>query len=272
MKAATRVGARLALPAAAVSGTLTRVGTLRVLGWHRVDKRGDRLSTSLDDFREHLDVLAAWGANVLQLDEAVRLLAAGALPERAVALTFDDGYASVAEIAWPELAARAWPATLFVVTDYLDGDRVFPWDLEHGDVETIRLLDRRGLLDVAADGLDIGSHTVSHAWLPSLRTSELDAELRRSRLELADLLGRPVSALAYPTGGWNADVRAAARRAGYGVAVTTYPGRNRPGHDPLALRRAFAFDRASDFRLQLTGAFDWTRPIDWWHARKGPSW
>ena len=272
MKAMTRWGARLALPVARSIRALSPAAELTVVGWHRVAKRRDGLSTALDDFRDHLDVLDDWGAHVIGLDEGVRLLAERRLPERAVALTFDDGYASVVELAWPELQDRGWPATLFAVSGYLDARRPFPWDADQADAEATRLVDAQGLRDAAGSGLDVGSHTVTHAWLPRLSPPALDAELTRSREHLEDLLGRPVSSLAYPTGGWNHAVRDAAARAGYRVAVTCDQGRNRRGHDPLALRRSFVFDRAADFRLQLAGAFGWARPIDWWRLRRAPAW
>jgi peptidoglycan/xylan/chitin deacetylase (PgdA/CDA1 family) len=79
-----------------------------------------------------LDVAAferqmAWIARrwrVLPLEEALAGLAAGTLPERALALTFDDGYRNVATVAGPVLAARALPATVFLVTDPMGTDEV----------------------------------------------------------------------------------------------------------------------------------------------------
>lgn len=270
MKAVTRAAARAARPLALTARAASRTRSLTVVGWHRVDKSGHGVSTSVDDFTDQLDVLADWGATVVPLADGVRLLAAGQLPRRAVALTFDDGYASVVETCWPELQRRGWPATLFAVSGYLDGQRTFPWDAGDDDAERTRLVDRRTLQEAAASGLDIGSHTVSHRWLPTLAPPERDAELRRSRADLEELLGHVVTSLAYPTGGWNRDVRDAARRAGYTIAVTVEPGSNRPGHDPLALRRPFVFDRAADFRRQLDGGFDWCLPIARYRSRREP--
>ena len=101
---------------------------LTIIGWHRFGSAGDGLTTTLDGFRRQLDMLDEWGAEVLSLDDAMTRLEEGALPARAVALTFDDGYASVVEQAWPILHDRGLPASLFVVSGYLDAGLRLPWD------------------------------------------------------------------------------------------------------------------------------------------------
>ena len=106
MRAGVRLLGSVAWPVVAGARRVSGARGLTLVGWHRVDGRSDGLSTGVDDFQRHLDTLDAWGAQVLPLDEAVAALAAGTLPERAVALTFDDGYASVVETAWPLLRAR----------------------------------------------------------------------------------------------------------------------------------------------------------------------
>jgi peptidoglycan/xylan/chitin deacetylase (PgdA/CDA1 family) len=209
---------------------------------------------------------------VLPLADAVPGAATGALPERAIALTFDDGYASVLERAWPKLRERGWPATLFVVSGYLSGDRRFPWDADGTGGDHGRLADADAVRVAARDGLDVGSHTMSHRWLPHLPPDELARELVESRRSIEELVDRPVGALAYPVGGWDRRVCEAARLAGYDVALTVDRGTNSPHTDRLALRRAFAPDNVADFELLMAGALTWLRPIDRWRMRNGPSW
>ena len=88
----------------------------------------------------------------------------------------------------------------------------------------------RGQLEEAAQsGLDIGSHTVSHPWLPRQDPGRLDRELADSRAALEDLLHRPIDSVAYPAGGWNAEVRDAAAAAGYRTGITVDRGINTAG-------------------------------------------
>jgi peptidoglycan/xylan/chitin deacetylase (PgdA/CDA1 family) len=238
------------------------------MGWHRVDADLGGLSTPLDVFRRQLDALEQWGAAVLPLDEAVRRCAAGDLPPRAVALTFDDGYASVIDAAWPLLHERCLPATLFVVSGYLAGDRRFPWDVQAATRHHTRLSTADEIRDAARQGLDIGSHTVEHQWLPHLHPADLEREMIESRTVLEAMLTRPVRSLAYPMGGWNATVRRAAADAGYSVGVTVERGVNSRRQDPLALKRAFAPNTVGDFELLLDGALTWLAPVESWRTRK----
>jgi peptidoglycan/xylan/chitin deacetylase (PgdA/CDA1 family) len=96
---------------------------LSILIFHRVLPRPDPLYPDEPD-AARFDALCAWlrtWFNVLPLDEAVRRLGEGALPERAAAITFDDGYADNRTVAMPILQRHGLSATFFVATDFLDG-------------------------------------------------------------------------------------------------------------------------------------------------------
>lgn len=257
-------------PLTAAGARLRRTPGLTVIGWHRVDDSGDPLSTPLTAFRRHLEELARWGAVVLPLDQAVAGLHAGTLPDRAVALTFDDGYASVVETAWPMLRERGLPATSFVVSDYLGGDRRFAWDRGQRDHDGLRLSTAADVVAAAEEGLDIGSHTVSHPWLPALDPAELRRELAGSKDALEDLLGRAVTSTAYPTGGWDPAVRRGTDEAGYRIGITVDRGLNTARSHPLSLRRAFVPHDPRDLRVLLDGGYTVLRPLDSWRRRTPP--
>ncbi|HTE42867.1 MAG TPA: polysaccharide deacetylase family protein [Steroidobacteraceae bacterium] len=99
---------------------------LSVLMYHRVVPEADALTGEVDarSFDVQLRVLRDC-FNVLPLAEAVELLAAGRLPSRAVAITFDDGYADNESIALPMLQQYRLPATFYIADGYLNGGRMF---------------------------------------------------------------------------------------------------------------------------------------------------
>ena len=271
MRPAVRRAGRAARPLAGVARRLRTPGWLTVVGWHRFGPgRSEGLTTSVDDFRRQLDRLEEWGAVVLPLEDAYARLRTKDLPDRAVVLTIDDGYASVVERAWPVLQERGWPATLFAVSGYVGTRRRFPWDQDVDD-ETARVVTRSQLVEAAVAGLDIGSHTVSHPWLPTTGPAQLVAELADSKAQLEDLLARPVRSIAYPTGGWNAAVRDATQEAGYDLGITVDRGVNSRLQHPLALRRTFVPHDLDDLDLVLDGAYSWLRPVDSVRRRREPT-
>ncbi|OYV00922.1 MAG: carbohydrate esterase family protein [Burkholderiales bacterium PBB5] len=100
---------------------------LSVLIFHRVVPVSDPMSPFEVDAVQ-FDRLCAWLVswfNVLPLDEAVGLMAQGRLPERAAAITFDDGYADNHDVALPILQRHDLTATFFVATGFLDGGRMW---------------------------------------------------------------------------------------------------------------------------------------------------
>ncbi|HKZ05053.1 MAG TPA: glycosyltransferase [Methylomirabilota bacterium] len=111
-------------------------------------------------------------------------------------------------------------------------------------------------------GVEVGSHTVSHAFLDELAPAEARREIEESLERLATELGAPARLFAYPRGRMAEPLRALLLDAGVLAAVTTELGDNRPGADLLALhrldagylRRAGGFDRHV-FDAELAGRF-----------------
>jgi peptidoglycan/xylan/chitin deacetylase (PgdA/CDA1 family) len=139
---------------------------------------------------------------------------------RTLAVTFDDGFSSVRELAFPTLERLGLPATVFVTTDFMGTDGPMSWpgiddwlgtrheaELTAMSWDDIRLL--------AGAGWEIGSHTRSHPRLADLDREELADELRGSRQECERQLDLPCRAVAYPYGAADARVVAAACDAGY---------------------------------------------------------
>ena len=85
------------------------------------------LCVSPEHFEGHLQAIREWGTP-LPLDDMIDRLTSGTLPPNAVALTFDDGYASILSRARPLLEQYEVPATMFISTAALSEAREFWWD------------------------------------------------------------------------------------------------------------------------------------------------
>ena len=124
-----------------------------ILAYHRIaDMRSDPwgLAVSPRHFEEHLDVLVH-ARTVLPMRELVHRLGDGTLPQGAVALTFDDGYADNLLNAKPILERHGVPATVFIATGYVGGKREFWWDRLRALVLEPGTLPRK--LSMAVNGL-----------------------------------------------------------------------------------------------------------------------
>ncbi|MGH9838075.1 MAG: polysaccharide deacetylase family protein [Blastocatellia bacterium] len=105
------------------------------------------------------------------------------------------------------------------------------------------------------NGIEIGSHTMTHPILTNITDDQLRRELYESRLRLEEVLGRRVEQFCYPNGDTDERVQCEVARAGYRVAVTSVNGLNNRGDDPLTLRRVHTEHDLAHF-LQSTSGFE----------------
>ncbi|MBI3675228.1 MAG: polysaccharide deacetylase family protein [Proteobacteria bacterium] len=170
-----------------------------------------RYHISPDRFRSFLSWMRNWGYVSVTPDEFL----SGTAAEKSVLVTFDDGYAEL----YPELlqcvAEFALKPLVFLVAGQIGGTN--KWD-EDRDVLPARLLGADQIRELATHGVQFGSHTMSHSWLPTLASAQLKYEIVDSKHRLEDLLQEPVKWFAYPFGSVDERVRAAVEDAGYSAA------------------------------------------------------
>jgi peptidoglycan/xylan/chitin deacetylase (PgdA/CDA1 family) len=215
----------------------------RILAYHSVGTRAWGINdVSPARFEQHLQIAVDDGWTFATTDD---VLAAPDLPR--LAITFDDGLASVLHNAIPVLRHHGIPATMFVVTGWADGDHPDG----HRDV-----LDWRGVDALRNSGVRIANHSVSHPDFGRLPVGEIRRELEVSRHRLHQA-GIDSDEFAIPFGqsrNWPASAAAIAAEVGfthvYAQAVETRP--------PDTIPRTFVtrVDRPRLFRAALAGAYD----------------
>ena len=174
-----------------------------ILLYHHVsDNTPASTSVSPQVFRQHLDFLAAEGFTVLPLGRILTTIANGEpVPDKTVAITFDDAYRSVMDNALPMLEKHHWPFTVFVSTRAIDeGYRNYlTWD---------------ELRKLVKAGAEIGSHSHSHDHLVRRHDGEsasewrrrVEQDIRRATQQLETELDIRISLFAYTFGEYSANV------------------------------------------------------------------
>ena len=226
-------GLNLTLKQTAVAADLLRPAPtgLVVLAYHRISGRSP-LELDLDPglFADQMHHLADRGVAV-SLDDG---LASVANPGTglAVAVTFDDGTADFVEHALPAIVASGVPVTYYVATRFIEDQVPFPDDGHP--------LSWAALAEAVSTGLvTVGSHTHTHAVMDKLSPAAAAEELSRSADLIEDRLGAPAHHFAYPKGvfgGQDNEVEVAARYRSAALAncIVNPHGRT----DPLRLERS----------------------------------
>jgi peptidoglycan/xylan/chitin deacetylase (PgdA/CDA1 family) len=184
----------------------------------------ERWTLSRAAFDEHVAAIAASGRTPLTMSQlAACLRGEMALPAKAMAITFDDGWDDTLP-AVTALAERGLASTTYVQTGRIGG-------ADFLDAEGVRALDALG------DAVELGAHTIGHPRLDELTGAALEREIAGSKAALEALLGHAVAGFAYPHGAHDARSRAAVIAAGYTHAAAVKDALSHAGDDPFAIAR-----------------------------------
>jgi peptidoglycan/xylan/chitin deacetylase (PgdA/CDA1 family) len=167
------------------------------------------------------------------------------MPKKPVILTFDDGYEDNYTHAFPALKKFGFPAVIFLVTD--SARRTNFWDV---DEPPVPLMSPEQIREMSAEGIEFGSHTVTHPALPLCSPEQSRVELTESKQMLEQLTGKEIISLAYPYGAVNDTIKSIAVETGYKFGIATTSGPVKFYEDLFEIRR-----------IQI---FPWTNKFGFW--------
>ncbi len=151
---------------------------------------------------------------------------------KAVTVTFDDGYAHLMDILQLLVETYGLKPTVFIPTEYIGKPN--SWDYSSVFRKTYHL-DAYQIRELSRLGIQFGSHGHSHTDLTRCDHERLTRELKQSKSILEDILGSKVDCISYPFGNTNRDICRRATEAGYTIGVTmTFP---RPDDPFISLGR-----------------------------------
>ena len=224
-----------------------------ILTYHSIDPSGSVISITDEAFRRHVRWLASAPVRVVPLAELLGL----APDEDAVALTFDDGFASFATVAAPLIEEHGFTATVFVVSQRVGGSN--DWEPAGGKNPILPLMGWGELGRLAEAGFEIGAHTRTHPRLPGLSHERLHDELAGSAEDLQRELGVRPRSFAYPYGAFDAAVESEAAET-FPVVCTTELKLVGAEAAPARLPRLDTYYYREEGRLE-----SWGTPRFRWH-------
>jgi peptidoglycan/xylan/chitin deacetylase (PgdA/CDA1 family) len=240
-------------PAAAAAGAVDKTAQVVAFCYHRVEATGGGdLAISPQLFEEHMQKLKDNGITVISMQDFLAWRRNEKnIPAKCALISVDDGYLSGYEVARPILKKFGYPWTAFIYTKYVNsGGKSMSWEQ---------------LAELRDEGVEIGSHTISHINLrnaqgknPAAYEAWLRDEIIQSKKILEQKLGIKCSVFAYPEGRYSPKVLDVIKEAGYEAAFTTFGQRitHSAAHDKIG-RYAWYTKRPHD----LDAAFSFSGPV-----------
>ena len=245
-----------------------------VLMYHHINPhRGDMVTVTPEVFEEQMKYLYESGHKTLKIDELLSYITGGLiLKEKAVVVTFDDGWLDNYIYAGPVLKKYKINASIFIVTDRIERasentikiPSIIPTHREskalikQGEEQKVAL-NWRLIEEMAESGLiDFYSHTKRHRKCDMLSENELLEELSGSKNVIEERLGKPCPYLCWPYGKYNSITIEIAKNVGYNALFTTHHGVVKVGSDPFTIKRIVVKDKSEWFRKRMTV---YTNPI-----------
>ena len=234
----------------------TMAAWLPILTFHAIDGRRSVISFAPEVFRSGMTKLFEGGYRTLGLLEAVDCMRRDIpFPDRSMVITFDDGFHSVYQEAFPVLQRYGMSATVFLTV---------------GEKAVVKAADRLPSLDMRPmlswgeiqemqqNGIAFGAHTLTHPDLTHLPTERIEAEIGKSKAIIEDALSTPVACFAYPYGRFDYRSREIVRQ-NFACACTDRLALITAHSDPHSLERVDAFYLRSNwlFDMMLTDLFPW---------------
>jgi len=242
---------------------------VRLLSYHSISEKRDLrngfyFTVSPSFFREQMYLLKEFHYNVISLNELYEFIKEEkSIPSWTAVLIFEDGYADNYLFAFPILKEFGFRATFFPVAQFIDSGEIFPWLKERAYAGGENLsLSSEQISKMSREGMDFGSHGMTHRKCITLTLKEAESEFSESKRKLEEILNKPIIFSSYPYGSlndFNGVHKALLKKIGYKMAVSSLIGSYGSGADLFELKSIpiYGTDTLQDFKRKIEGSYDW---------------
>lgn len=216
-------------------GSIYKTKGTPILGYHSIDNSCSPISVPPILFAKQMEYLKSSDYICVSLKELHGwVMSHNNLPEKAVVLTFDDGFQSNYKNLFPILKRFGFNATIFLTTDFIG--RRMTWRKAKG-IPDFPMLSWEQIRIMQSYGIDFQSHGASHSFLTTLSEEELEREISRSVEEIEERLGKKTEFFCYPYGDHNTNTIRILKRMGFLGACSAIYGKVMPEDDPYVFKR-----------------------------------
>jgi peptidoglycan/xylan/chitin deacetylase (PgdA/CDA1 family) len=224
--------------------------TIPILVYHSVNNDKGTFFVSPENFAKQMEHIKKNGYEAIALDElAVNIKNKKFFKRNKVVITFDDGYKDNFQYAYPVLKKLRFPATIFLITDFIDkkftgeGKEFMNWD---------------EVMIMSKDRISFGGHTKTHFYLGFIEDEKAAfEEIEGSKKAIEEKIGMSVNYFCYPSGGFCQRTKELVMQAGYKGACTTNRG--------FADFNSYVYELK---RIKVTNS-DMTKPFCFWIKLSG---
>ena len=247
-----------------------------ILMYHHINHhKGDMVTITPEVFEGQMEYLHKAGCMTLKIHDLIAYINGGlTLPQKAVVVTFDDGWLDNYMYAFPVIKKYKINATVFLITNRVENASLknskfiptysgqnskllIPTHNESKvlieNSEDWKVVLNWELIKEMSDSgmIEFYSHTKSHAKCNSLPEKELMEELKESREIIEKRLGSPSPYFCWPYGKYNDLAVNVAKKIGYKAIFTTNHGVVETGSDPFAINRIIVKDSIAWFKKRM---------------------
>lgn len=239
-----------------------RQAGFRILMYHSIgpmepyDRLG--LAVSQENFKRQMQFIKDNGFKVFSLFELIEKISYGQeIPERSLAITFDDGYKGVLMHGAPILQEYGYTAAIFVTTDWIQGKGNEGLKSEYW--KKWQFLNADDLKILEKNGFDVQPHSNNFDNIKDMDKEAAFRNIHDSKKFIEANLQKPARVFSYPSGGVSQDCISVLKKLGFKAAVCSVSGYNDKKTDLFMLRRTeiTGGDNLADFKLKMFGYYDW---------------
>jgi peptidoglycan/xylan/chitin deacetylase (PgdA/CDA1 family) len=210
-----------------------------VLMYHAVHPQASVITTPPEVFARQMTGIKDKGYQVISLSGLAKYLhTREGLPERAIVLTFDDGFECLYEFVFPVLVQMEFSATIFLVSNHVGGKN--NWAGQPSGIPNLPTLTWDQIIEMRKAGFEFGAHTMNHPRLDQTSLIDIEREIIGSKQMIEERLGTPISSFAYPYGRITPRIKEIVRRR-FKTACSTKLGVVTSRSDPYELERIEMF-------------------------------